>query len=75
MGEKTMAGGLMLEQVFADGAIANGTRNLLATMNRRKGLEDQMKKSVSGERVAEMSLSALLYYVLMGDGRRADEFA
>ena len=66
---------LMLEQVFADGAIANTTRKLFSTTNRRKPLENQMKKPVSGERVAEMSLSALLYYVLVGDGRRTDEFA
>ena len=66
---------LMLEQIFADGAIANTTRNLLSTTNRRKPLESQMKKPVSGERVAEMSLAALLYHVLIGDGRNTDEFA
>ena len=74
-GEKDMSVRLMLEQVFADGAIANTTRKLFSTTNRRKPLENQMKKPVSGERVAEMSLSALLYYVLVGDGRRTDEFA
>jgi hypothetical protein len=75
MGEKFMSARLMLEQVFADGTIASTTRNILSTTNRRRSLENQMKKSVSGERAAEMSLSSLLYYVLIGEGRGADEFA
>jgi hypothetical protein len=76
MGEKRyMSVRLMLEQVFADGAIANTTRKLLSGANRRKPLEERMKKSVDGDRVAEMSLAALLYHVLIGDGRNTDEFA
>jgi hypothetical protein len=74
-GERDMSVRLMLEQVFADGAIANTTRKLLSGTNWRKPFEERMNKSVDGERVAEMSLAALLYHVLIGDGRNTDEFA
>ena len=70
-----MSDGLMVEQMFADGSIAATTRNLLSTSQRAKPLEDRVKSLVDWERVSEMSLSALLYYVLMGEGRGADEFA
>ena len=70
-----MSDGLMLEQVFADGPIAAITRDMLSTTQRPKLLEERVRSLVDWERVSEMSLPALLYYVLMGDGRGADEFA
>ena len=73
--EEYMPDGLMVEQMFDDGSIAATTRKMLSASQRAKPLEERVKSLVDWERVAEMSLPALLYYVLMGDGRSADEFA
>ena len=70
-----MVAKLKLEQVFADGTIANITRDMLSGLQRRNPLEERMKRTVDWERLAEMSLSALLFYVLIGDGGGTDEFA